>query len=364
MGHRECTLAGLGLIITMRNFWQGKRVFLTGHTGFKGSWMALWLSRLGAEVTGFALQPYTVPSLFEQLEIAGRTHSQIGDITVAGDLHHALDDARPDVVFHLAAQSLVLRSYVDTVATWQTNVMGTVNVLEALRDIGRAATVVAITTDKVYRNTETHHAYREGDPLGGIDPYSASKAGSELVISSYQSLFKQENLPIRLASARAGNVIGGGDWCENRLVPDIARALIAGQPLVTRNPGAVRPWQHVLEPLAGYMRLAEALHGDPRFIDAYNFGPDINDNRTVEDVIKEALKTWTGTYNVTDNSNTKHEAGLLMLDIAKAKQELHWAPRWGFARAVEQTMRWYRDVHEGADPIALSLQQITEFEAA
>lgn len=345
----------------MSDFWRGKRVFLTGHTGFKGSWVALWLSHMGAQVTGYALAPDTGLTLFDQLDIAKRMDSQFGDICKYGDLKDALDAVKPDVVLHLAAQSLVLQSYSDTLTTWQTNVLGTANLLEALRVLGRPATVVAVTTDKVYRNLESNLAYRESDPLGGIDPYSASKAGSELVINSYRSIFEQEKHPIRLASARAGNVIGGGDWCENRLVPDIARALIARNPIMTRNPNAVRPWQHVLEPLAGYMRLAELLHSDMRFAEAYNFGPDITDNRTVHNVIVEALKSWPGTYEVTNNSNMPHEAGLLMLDIDKAKRELHWSPRWSFECAVSKTMQWYRQTHEGADPIKLSLRQIAEF---
>ena len=345
----------------MSDFWQGKRVFLTGHTGFKGSWMALWLSQMGAQVTGYALPPDTELALFDQLDIANRISSQFGDINSYEALLSALDEAKPDFVFHLAAQSLVLRGYSDTLTTWQTNVMGTANLFEALRVLKRPATVVAVTTDKVYRNTEANHAFVEDDPLGGIDPYSASKAGTELVVNSYRSALLQEKLPIRVASARAGNVIGGGDWCENRLVPDIARALIANEPLLTRNPQAVRPWQHVLEPLAGYMQLAELLHGDPQFADAYNFGPDITDNRTVQDVIVESLKSWPGTYAPTDNSDMPHEANLLMLNIEKAKAKLGWAPRWNFETAVAKTMQWYRQTHEGADPVELSLAQIAEF---
>lgn len=348
----------------MSDFWQGKRVFLTGHTGFKGSWMALWLSQMGAQVTGYALPPDTDLALFDQFDIAGRTHSQFGDINSYDNLHAAVEAAQPDIVFHLAAQSLVLRGYSDTLTTWQTNVMGTANLFEALRVLQRPATVVAVTTDKVYRNNERKHAFTEDDPLGGIDPYSASKAGSELVINSYRSVFSQEKHQIRLASARAGNVIGGGDWCENRLVPDIARALIAKKPLLTRNPHAVRPWQHVLEPLAGYMQLAELLYSDPQFADAYNFGPDITDNRTVQDVIIEALKSWPGSYAPTDNSEMPHEANLLMLNIDKAKQKLGWAPRWDFETAVSKTMQWYRQTHEGANPVDLSLAQIAEFTRA
>jgi CDP-glucose 4,6-dehydratase len=323
--------------------------------------MALWLSELGAKVTGFALAPESDAVLFDQLEIGDRVENNIGNINDFDSLKSALNAAAPDIVFHLAAQSLVLRSYSDPLETWQTNVMGTANVLEALRQVGRPATVIAITTDKVYRNLEMNHAYSEDDALGGVDPYSASKAGSELVIGSFRALYEQANLPIRLASARAGNVIGGGDWCENRIVPDIVRSLITQKALETRNPRAVRPWQHVLEPIAGYMALAEALHADADFAQPYNFGPNISDNRTVEDLIQEALKSWNGTYRATGNAGLPHEAGLLKLDISKATSNLDWHPRWGFEEAVAKTMEWYRSVEEGANPVEQTLAQIAEF---
>ncbi|MBL4750495.1 MAG: CDP-glucose 4,6-dehydratase [Amylibacter sp.] len=348
----------------MNPFWKNKRVLLTGHTGFKGCWMALWLHQMGATVFGYALEPDTDPALFNQLELDGKIHHHIGNISDADALAAYVAETKADFVFHLAAQSLVLRSYRDTLETWNTNVMGTANLLEALRKSAHACTVVVVTTDKVYQNLETKHAYRETDRLGGIDPYSASKAGTELVVGSYRSLFAQETLPIKLASARAGNVIGGGDWCENRLLPDIARALMQGNSIETRNPNAVRPWQHVLEPLAGYMLLAEKITVDNSLATAFNFGPDATDNRTVEDVIQTALKTWDGTYHANADPAAPHEAGLLMLAIDKARTTLGWHPKWDFSTAVINTMTWYKETAEGRAPLEITLEQIKKYEAA
>ncbi len=323
--------------------------------------MVLWLRQLGAEVHGYALEPDTDPAVFNQLGLGQMIHHQIGDITDSEPLFNYVSDVRPDFVFHLAAQSLVLRSYNETLETWNTNVQGTANLLEALRKTATPCTIVVVTTDKVYQNLETNHAYSETDRLGGIDPYSASKASTELVVNSYRSMFAQENLPLFLASARAGNVIGGGDWCENRLVPDIARALSAGKSIETRNPDAVRPWQHVLEPLSGYMLLAEKLARDHTFADAFNFGPHPNDNRTVEDVIQTALKTWSGTYHASNTLGAPHEAGLLKLSIEKANSVLGWQPKWDFNQAVAKTMEWYKAVHEGQSPLRMTLEQINAY---
>lgn len=347
--------------MVLSSFWADKKVLIMGHTGFKGSWLALWLHQLGADVVGFALAPNTMPSLFDQLRLSSKITSHIGDITDARAVSRLIAEHKPEFVFHLAAQSLVLRSYDQTLETWNVNVMGTANLLEALRQTGAPCTVVGVTTDKVYHNLETRHAYAETDRLGGIDPYSASKSGTELVIDSYRSVFAQEGLPISIASARAGNVIGGGDWCENRLLPDIARALSQGQSIETRNPNAVRPWQHVLEPLFGYMMLAEQLSRDAGLAQAFNFGPNPQDNRTVEDVIQTALKTWAGSYHAQSSANAPHEAGLLMLSINKAKDVLGWEPRWTFESAVENTISWYKAVEEGHDPLALSLDQIETY---
>ena len=358
MGQRACALESLAL----KKFWSGKRVLLTGHTGFKGSWLSLWLHTMGAEVFGCSLEPEDTPSLFKQLGLADKIHHKIGDVCDADTLAKYVKDTKADFVFHLAAQSLVLRSYKNTLSTWNTNIMGTAHLLEALRKSGHPCAVVVVTTDKVYQNNECGHAYLETDRLGGLDPYSASKAGTELVVHSYQSLIKQEHLPITLASARAGNVIGGGDWCENRLLPDIVRALMQDTSIETRNPNSVRPWQHVLEPLSGYMMLAEKLSMGSAYTTSYNFGPKVCDNRTVENVIKTALKTWPGQYHSNNNSGAPHEAGLLMLDINKACTELNWHPKWDFDTAIGKTMRWYKDVYEGENPLDMTLNQIAEFE--
>ena len=323
--------------------------------------MCLWLHELGAEIYGLALQPNTKPALFDQLDLSSRVHHRIGDITNPTTVFDYVSDVQPEIVFHFAAQSLVLQSYELTLNTWGTNVQGTAILLEALRNAARPATIVAITTDKVYHNTESDHAYSETDRLGGIDPYSASKAGTELVINSYRSLFAQEELPLSLASARAGNVIGGGDWCENRLLPDIARALSKGQSIETRNPNAVRPWQHVLEPLSGYLLLAEKLYGDSAFADSFNFGPELSENRTVEDVIKSALKIWSGTYQLTSGRSAPHEAGLLRLSIERARSKLNWRPRWNFGETIARTMNWYKKVHEGSSPLEMTLQDLEAY---
>ncbi|MEH6360937.1 MAG: CDP-glucose 4,6-dehydratase [Amylibacter sp.] len=350
--------------LVLNPFWKNKRVLLTGHTGFKGSWMSLWLQGMGAEVFGYALKSDTDPALFDQLDLEQKIHHHIGDICDADALAAYVTDIKADFVFHLAAQSLVLRSYRDTLTTWNTNVMGTAHLLEALRKSTHPCTVVVVTTDKVYQNIETDHAYIETDRLGGIDPYSASKAGTELVVDSYRSLYTQENLPIELASARAGNVIGGGDWCENRLLPDIARALMQDKSVETRNPNAVRPWQHVLEPLSGYMLLAEKMTTDKTLAAAFNFGPKPCDNRTVEDVIQTALKTWAGTYHAQANTDAPHEAGLLKLSIDKVRTKLGWQPKWDFETAVANTMTWYKETAAGRAPLDISLEQIKAYEAA
>lgn len=340
-------------------FWAGKKVLVTGHTGFKGSWLSLWLTQLGAKVYGYALTPDTDPALFDQLALAQDVDHVIGDIRDRAAFQARVDEVAPDVVFHLAAQPLVLASYEDPLDTWETNVMGTAHLLEALRGLSKPCAAVMITTDKVYENREWVHPYRESDPLGGHDPYSASKAGSELVISSYARSFFSDH-PVRLASARAGNVIGGGDWAENRILPDIVRALSAGQVIEIRNPAARRPWQHVLEPLSGYLRLAERLyhgHAGTR----YNFGPEAQDVRPVRDLVELALEHWPGTWRDCSDPDAPHEAGLLSLGIEQARSDLSYAPRWDVREALRQTMQWYRAVTDGKDARALTLAQISEF---
>lgn len=344
-------------------FWQDKRVFLSGHTGFKGSWLGLWLTQLGARVSGYALAPEGPSALFAHLGLESALDHCVADIRDHARLRERLVAARPDVVFHLAAQPLVRRSYQEPALTWQTNVQGTVNLLEAVRALEQPCAVVVVTTDKVYANREWLYAYREEDRLGGHDPYSASKSAAELAVAAWRSSFFGTGSAVRLASVRAGNVIGGGDWAEDRIIPDLVRALAQGQTLSLRNPHAVRPWQHVLEPLHGYLTLAQRLYqdSDPRWQGAFNFGPTSGSFRTVAELVEEALKHWPGTWASTPSTHAPHEAGLLKLAIDKAGSLLDWSPRWDFAATVAQTMRWYRAFHEGAAARALSLTQIHEY---
>lgn len=351
--------------------WAGKRVFLTGHTGFKGSWLALWLRQLGAQVYGYSLAPETNPNLFTLADVesalAGHT---LGDIRAAdglpGCVHEAMTAARPDVVFHLAAQPLVRASYKDPADTYATNVMGTVNVLEAARGCAGLSAIVIATTDKCYDNREWAWGYRETDALGGHDPYSASKACAELVAASYRRAFFA-NGP-RLATGRAGNVIGGGDWSEDRLIPDAERAMRAGAPLVIRSPHATRPWQHVLDCLHGYLVLAQRLlAGDASCATAWNFGPDSAATRTVEQVLQGLQQHWPALKWQLDGNATmgKHEAGMLHLDASRARQHLGWQTTWSFETALEHTAAWYRHLHDQtANARALCDLQIDRFTAA
>jgi CDP-glucose 4,6-dehydratase len=336
----------------MRSFWKGRRVFLTGHTGFKGAWLALWLKSLGAEVTGFALEPEK-NSLFNAASVASDLVHQIGDIRDAAQIRERLVAAKPEFVFHLAAQPLVRRSYREPVETWSTNVMGTIHVLEAIRALDAPCTAVMVTTDKVYENREWPYAYREADPLGGHDPYSSSKAGAEIAIASWRSSFMPADGTLRVASARAGNVIGGGDWAEDRIVPDCMRALLADKPLRIRNPHARRPWQHVLEPLSGYLLLAKRLSQTNQvepLAGAFNFGPAVTSNRTVKDLVAEIFKHWPGHMEDGSDRAAPHEAGELNLAVDKAFHRLEWSPRWDFSRTIEETVRWYRSCPMGTSP--------------
>ncbi|MFM1798190.1 MAG: hypothetical protein RLZZ117_468 [Cyanobacteriota bacterium] len=328
------------------NFWRGRTVLLTGHTGFKGSWLAFWLLELGADLTGIALPPEPGPSLFEQLGLAKRLHHCIADLRDGALVRRLVAQCQPEVVLHLAAQPLVRRSYAEPLLTWETNVMGTLHLLEALRPLKQSCTAVMITTDKVYRNKEWLYGYREIDPLGGHDPYSSSKAAAEIAIGSWRSSFcgslPYQTSQLRIASARAGNVIGGGDWASDRIVPDAMRALAKGDAIGVRNPAATRPWQHVLEPLGGYLRLAERLSEDPSLASAYNFGPQLEANRSVRELVEQVLRHWPGRWEDQRDPQAPHEANLLHLVIDKAHHELDWAPRWDFATTVERTVNWYR----------------------
>ncbi len=327
----------------------GKRIFLTGHTGFKGAWLSEWLLNLGAKVIGYALPPETKPSLFEQLDLASRLKHIEGDIRDSAKLAKAIRAAKPDFVFHLAAQAIVRESYSKPAETFAVNAMGTAHVLDALRDYKKNCSAVFVTTDKCYENREWVHGYREEDPLGGHDPYSASKAAAEIIIASYRKSFFQ-NHPVKIASARAGNVIGGGDWAADRIVPDCIRALQKKQPIPVRNKTATRPWQHVLEPLSGYLWLAAAL-ANPKFskapselvASAFNFGPGHESNRTVAQLVTEVLKHWAGKWADMSDPNAVHEARLLQLATDKAHALLGWSPVWNFSEAIQQTVEWYRD---------------------
>ncbi len=348
-------------------FWQGRRVFLTGHTGFKGSWLSIWLSQLGAEVHGFALDPITKPNLFDLCGIGKMITNTLGDIRNRAALQDAMAKCCPDVVIHMAAQPLVRLSYAEPVDTFATNIMGTAHVLDSIRLVPGIRSVVIVTTDKCYENHESLNGYREDDPLGGYDPYSSSKAGAELVTNAYRSsFFNPENYAqhrVAIASARAGNVIGGGDWSAERLIPDLVRALVASEPLKLRNPKSTRPWQHVLEPLAGYLLLAEKLFTDgPAFSGAWNFGPDMEDHISVEDVIA-LLQAELGTsVPVTIAKDPQaHETNMLRLDSSKARAHLGWKPKLSVRNSLEWTAHWVRDYLNGADMTDVTRRQIADF---
>lgn len=349
--------------------YKGKRVLVTGHTGFKGSWLCEWLLALGAEVHGVALEPPTKPSLFKQLKLAKRieTHT-IGDIRDLSAVVAAIRRVKPDFVFHLAAQPIVRLSYAHPVETFETNVMGTVNVLEACRCLKNRCSVVCITTDKCYENKETSRPYREDDPMGGFDPYSCSKGCDELLIASYRrSFFGSPDSQVWVASARAGNVIGGGDWAKDRIVPDCMRALSKGEAIPVRNKVSTRPWQHVLEPLGGYLALGVALARRERFGEVcggFNFGPDPKANRTVKELVEETLKWRKGTWIDKTEPGAVHEAGLLNLDIRKARRVLGWKPRWDFGETVKNTVQWYAAVADGESPLVATQKQIGEYQGS
>ena len=353
-----------------RNFWRGKRVFLTGHTGFKGSWLSLWLSSMGAMVSGYALSPPTDPSLYALAGVDSLVSSILADVRDAGMLARSLADARPEVVFHMAAQPLVRESYRIPVETYATNVMGTVHLFEAVRGCEAVRAVVNVTTDKCYENREWVWGYRENEPLGGYDPYSSSKACSELVTSAYRRSFLAGGEgPARrasVASARAGNVIGGGDFAPDRLLPDCVRAVLKGERILLRNPGAIRPWQHVLEPLSGYLSLARRLYedGEP-FASAWNFGPEDSDARTVEWVVRRFCEEWgEGAACGIDAGEHPHEAHHLKLDISKATSALGWRPNWDLSRAVSEVAAWTRVYRDGGKVREACLQQIAAYESS
>ncbi|WP_347988749.1 CDP-glucose 4,6-dehydratase [Methylomonas sp. AM2-LC] len=343
-------------------FWSGKRVLITGHTGFKGSWLSLWLQSLGANVLGYALSPPSQPALFEVAGVEQDMISKIGDIRDLEKLRSVFQEFNPEIVFHLAAQSLVRYSYNNPVETYSTNVMGTVNLLEAARATSSVAALVMITSDKCYENQEWVWGYRENEPMGGFDPYSNSKGCAELVTAAYRKSFFQDQGPA-LASARAGNVIGGGDWALDRLIPDAISAFIEHRPVLIRNPHAIRPWQHVLEPLSGYMLLAEKLYQTgAEYAEAWNFGPEDHDAQPVNWIIDQLKLKWGdgASWNI-DAGIHPHEAHYLKLDCSKAKARLGWYPTWNLSQSLEKIIEWHKLMQQGANMKSATLDQISAF---
>lgn len=348
-------------------FWNGKRVLVTGHTGFKGSWISFWLNMLGAEVCGYSLDPPAQPNLYQILHLGTKIKSIIGDINNLETLKKTYDDFDPEIIIHMAAQSLVRYSYEHPVETYQTNVMGSLNIMEAARQHGNVRVVVMITTDKCYENKEWVWGYRENDPMGGHDPYSSSKGCAELLIASYRNSYfppeKYATHQTALASVRAGNVIGGGDWAADRLIPDTIRAFTKNEDVVIRNPDSIRPWQHVLEPLGGYMLLAEKLwyEGD-QYSESWNFGPATDDAKPVEWIVKQLANAWgsSASWKI-DNQHHLHEANYLKLDCSKVNSRLGWLPRWSLADALDKIVGWYEAYYQNKDMIVLTEKQICQY---
>jgi len=345
-----------------RRFWKGRRVFVTGHTGFKGSWLCLWLHELGAQVKGFALEPPTTPSLFKEARIAELVESETGDIRDLESVTKSIHDFQPDILIHMAAQPLVRYSYDAPIETYAVNVLGTAHVLEAAKNCKSIKSVVSVTTDKCYENKEWVWAYRENEPMGGHDPYSSSKGCAELVTASYRKSYYEDS-HIGLASARAGNVIGGGDWALDRLVPDILRAFEKNQPVVIRSPDAIRPWQHVLEPLSGYLKLAQALYQDPRsYAEGWNFGPNEDDAKPVSWILDQMVGSWPGSsWKLDQSAENPHEANYLKLDISKAKSKLHWRPIWSLSETLSQIVSWHKNWISGKDMQKTSIDEISKY---
>jgi CDP-glucose 4,6-dehydratase len=344
-------------------FFRGKRVFLTGHTGFKGTWLTFLLKELGAEVMGFALAPEPGPSHFMLLGMEDKINHVVGDVRDAAHVNDAMQSFQPDIVFHLAAQALVKKSYEDPTITFDTNVMGSVNLLDAVRQCSTVRSLVYITSDKCYENVEWVWGYRENDQLGGHDPYSASKAAAEILFSAYSRSFFTSRPSLGAATARAGNVIGGGDWATDRIVPDCIRAIENKLPIKLRNPNATRPWQHVLEPLSGYMMLATKLYEEPkRYGGSWNFGPSTSEVRTVHDVAKSIVQTLgQGNIEIVGSQDQHHEARLLQLNCDKAHQDLGWYSRWGVEKTFSTTAEWYKGVMAGGDVESISRAQLQDF---
>lgn len=359
---RQSSLESLGM---KKNFWSDRKVFLTGHTGFKGGWIALWLTNLGAKVYGYSLSVPTFPSFFSETKLEHLIeYSFIGDIRDLETLTKSMQSSKPSIIIHMAAQSLVRNSYQNPVDTFSTNLIGTVNLLESVRQTSTVEAVVNITTDKCYENKEWVWSYREKDQLGGHDPYSSSKACAEIATAAYRKSFLAD-AGINLASVRAGNVIGGGDWADDRLIPDFLRAIEADKTLLVRSPHAIRPWQHVLEPLSGYLLLAENLvNGGFEFAEAWNFGPDDSDAKPVSWIVDHLCQKFNGLRWKTMNETRKYESSLLKLDSSKAKMKLNWSPRWTLDTALDKTIEWYLAWKEGQSMKEISLKQIELYEVS
>lgn len=345
-------------------FWNGKRVFLTGHTGFKGSWLSLWLQQMGAIVKGYALEPNTSPNLFELAEVANHMESEIGDITNLSQIKDSMHTFNPDILIHMAAQPLVRLSYEEPVLTYATNVMGTVNVLEAARTCKNLKAIVSVTTDKCYENKEWVWGYRENEPMGGHDPYSSSKGCAELVTSAYRNSFFNSENSAAIASARAGNVIGGGDWADDRLIPDILKSFEKKSPVIVRNPMATRPWQHVLEPLSGYLVLAEHLFTEGKsYAEAWNFGPKDEDCKPVSWILDKMVSNWPEEASwELDKNNNPHEAGYLKLDCSKAASKLNWQPKWNLDFTLGKIINWHQRFLIGSNIQDECLNEIAEYQ--
>lgn len=356
-------------LIGKREFWLGKRVFLTGHTGFKGGWLSLLLQEFGVDLTGFALDPPTKPSLFEVAKVGNGMRSIIADIRNADSLAKAMREAKPDIVIHMAAQPIVRFSYEVPVETYATNVMGTVHLLEAVRQSETVRAVVNVTSDKCYENKEWPWGYRENEPMGGRDPYSSSKGCAELITAAYRNSYfnssKKNQHDVAIATGRAGNVIGGGDWARDRLIPDIVRAIGLGEPVLIRSPHAIRPWQHVLEPLCGYLTLAEKLYTDgSAYAEAWNFGPADEDSMPVQRIVEQFTQSWgEGAFWRLDQNPQPHEAHYLKLDCSKARVRLGWHPRWQLANTLRSIVAWHKAFLDGADMKAFTVSQISRYES-
>ena len=354
-------------MVISEEFWDGKRVFITGHTGFKGSWLSLWLQSLGARVVGYSLVPPTHPNLFDVARVGGGMTNITGDVRDLTHLQSVVERHRPEIVIHMAAQPLVRYSYVNPVETYATNAMGTVNLLEAVRLTAGVKAVIIVSSDKCYENREWVWGYRENEPMGGFDPYSNSKGCAEMITSAFRNSFFNtadfQRHGVALASVRAGNVIGGGDWAEDRLIPDIMRAIAAGRPVVIRSPHAIRPWQHVLEPLSGYLQLAQKLYEEgPGWTEGWNFGPNDEDAKPVQWLVEQLTKKWDdgASWNI-DANPQPHEAHYLKLDCSKAKMRLYWMPCWSLDVALDAIVEWQRAYLRQADMFSLTLRQIKSY---